>query len=107
MISKVVLTVIVVSAINLLAKRYPAMGGYVAVLPIITFLSLITLSIDQQSNANVSSFLTGAISGIALTSLSLILMLLLVRSGMAVTQTVLVGIGIWAVAMVAGSQLFA
>lgn len=107
MISKVVLTVVVVSAINLMAKRYPSLGGYVAVLPIITFLSLITLSIDKQSNENVSSFLTGAISGIALTSLSLILMLVLVRSGMEVTHTVLLGIGIWAIAMVAGSQLFA
>ena len=104
MISKVVVTIVVVSAINLLAKHYPSLGGYVAVLPIITFLSLITLSLDQQSNESVSSFLSGAISGIALTSLSLILMLFLVRSGMAVSHTVLVGIGIWAVAMVVGSQ---
>jgi len=105
MISKVLVTVIVVGGINLLSKRYPALGGYVAVLPIITFLSLITLSIDQQSTENVSSFLSGAISGIALTSLSLILMLLLVRNGMTVSHTILVGMGIWAVAMLFGSQL--
>lgn len=105
MISKILLTALVVGLINLLAQRYPALGGYVAVLPIITFLSLITLGVDQQSSENVSSFLSGAISGIALTSLSLILMLLLVRNGVAVSHTILVGMGIWAVAMLFGSQM--
>ncbi len=106
MIAKILLSAFFIAAVNLVAKRYPALGGYMAVLPVITFLSLITLMIDKENSENISVFLTGALSGVALTSLILVLMLVMVRSGLAATHVVLLGVGIWAVVAYVGTQLF-
>ena len=106
MITKILLSALFIAAVNLVAKRYPALGGYMAVLPVITFLSLITLMTDKQSSENISTFLTGALSGVALTILMLVFMLVLVRSGLAVPHVILLGVSLWVVVAYVGTQLF-
>lgn len=106
MITKIVLSTLFIAGVNLLARRYPTLAGYVAVLPVITFLSLVTLMADKQSSENISTFLKGALSGVALTSLTLLLMLIMVRSGLAATYAVLLGMSLWAVVAYVGTRVF-
>lgn len=106
MILKILFSAVFVAGVHLLARRYPALGGYMAVLPVVTFLSLVTLTVDRQSSENISSFLKGALSGVALTSLSLLLMLAMVRSGLAAPYAVLFGMSLWAVVVYIGTQVF-
>lgn len=106
MITKIVLSTFFIAGVNLLARRYPTLAGYVAVLPVVTFLSLVTLMADKQSSENISTFLRGALSGVALTSLTLLLMLVMVRSGLAATYAVLLGMSLWAVVAYLGTRVF-
>ena len=106
MILKVLFSAFFVAGINLLARRYPALGGYMAVLPVVTFLSLITLMVDKQSSEDISIFLRGALSGVALTSLTLLLMLVMVRSGLTAAYAILLGMSLWAVVAYIGTQVF-
>ena len=106
MLAKVLLSAVFIGAVNMVARRYPALGGYMAVLPIVTFLSLITLLIDQQSSESISTFLLGALLGVALTSLALVLMLVMVRSGLSTTYVILLGMSLWAVVAYVGTQFF-
>lgn len=106
MIIKILFSAFFVAGVNLLARRYPALSGYMAVLPVITFLSLVTLMVDKQSSENISTFLRGALSGVSLTSLTLLLMLVMVRSGLVATYAILLGISLWAVVAYVGTQVF-
>lgn len=106
LVSKVLLSAFVIVSINLLAKRYPALGGYVAVLPVITFLSLITLTLDKQSNKDISMFLNGALAGVALTSLVLIFMLFMVRSGLPISYVILLGMSAWVIVAFSATRVF-
>lgn len=103
---KIVTSALLFGVINLLAVRHPALSGYIAVLPVITFLSLITLMVDKQSPENISVFLTSALTGVLFTCLILLGMLLLLRADVPILHTIMLGLSAWALAIYALPKLF-
>jgi len=89
------LTFLVIAMLQSLLRRYPLLSGYVAVFPVVTFLSLAVLAAERSGAGDVSRFLTGALSGVVITALALGLMIFCVRAGVSVAWSVFLGMVLW------------
>jgi hypothetical protein len=66
-----------------------------------------TLLLDKQASTEVYTFLTGALSGIMLSGVVLLLMLLLLKTGFSPIQAVLLGVSMWVMMAVLGTKFLA
>ena len=55
LLTKYLVTAAIVIAVSELAKRSDRLGGFVAALPLVTFLALIWLYVDKQPQAKIAS----------------------------------------------------
>ena len=55
LITKYLLTAAVVVAVSEVAKRSDKLGGFIAALPLVTFLALIWLYVEKQSQAKIAN----------------------------------------------------
>lgn len=76
-------------------SRHPLLSGYVAVFPIVTFLSLAVLALERSAITDVASFLRGALLGVVCTGVALGLMIIIIRAGAPAAVSVLFGLLLW------------
>lgn len=92
---KLGLTFLVIAMIQGFLRGYPVLSGYVAVFPVVTFMSLAVLALEHSGTTDVSGFLTGALSGVIITACALGLMIIVVRAGVPAAQAILLGLSLW------------
>ena len=92
---KVVISALIIGGISVTAKNYPYLSGYLAALPVVTFMSLAILILDRHAQGELGKFVTGALTGALLTVLTLLFILLLLRAGLPVSTSALLGGALW------------
>lgn len=93
---KVVVSGLVIGAVNLIARRDPALGGWVAALPLITFLSVLWLAVDGRDDQTIAAFVLGVLWGLIPTTVLLAVVLLALRNGVPLLGAGLAGLAAWA-----------
>jgi len=94
---KAIVSAGVILAINLVARRNPALGGWIAALPTITLLSILWLVVDGSDNTRIAGFVTGVMWGLIPNALCLSVLVLLTRHGLPLLVAVACGLSIWLV----------
>ncbi|WP_018131194.1 DUF3147 family protein [Effusibacillus pohliae] len=92
---KVIVSALIILAVNWLAKKNPALAGWVAALPVISLLSAVWLAADERSRAEIADFLQGVAWGLIPTGLMLTVIVIALRSGFNLFFSFLFGVGVW------------
>jgi F0F1-type ATP synthase assembly protein I len=93
---KVLVSAVVILLVNVVSQRNPVLGGWVASLPIITFLSVLWLLADHKQPADIAQFMGGVLLGLVPTAVLLGVFTLALQRGLAVPWAALSGLLIWA-----------
>jgi F0F1-type ATP synthase assembly protein I len=92
---KVTISAIIILAVNVLAKRYPFIGGWVAALPIVSLLSAGWLLFDKTPNTQLADFLQGVLVGLIPTAIMLFVIVYSLRNGINFIPSLFIGICVW------------
>jgi uncharacterized membrane protein (GlpM family) len=99
LVLKIIVSALIVGAVSLVSKTFPYLSGYLAAFPIVTLLTLLILVAGKHTKPDatmsISNFVMGALTGTLLTSLTLLVILLLLRNGLPTTLTVALGGVTW------------
>ncbi|MDX2007877.1 MAG: DUF3147 family protein [Meiothermus sp.] len=93
---KAVVSGLLIALINLVAQRYPGLGGWVASLPIITGLSVLWLVYDRRPGPEIGQMLFGVLWGLIPTAVWVLLTAFLLTRGQPLWLSVLAGLAGWA-----------
>jgi hypothetical protein len=88
MLTKVLVSAVVIAGVNLIARHNPGLGGYLAALPWITLLSVMWLVADRPGSEDVDRFLVGVLWGVIPTVLFLLITVVALRRGLPVAAAV-------------------
>ena len=94
---KAIVSAALILAINAMARRNPALGGWIAALPIITVLSIVWLIVDGADNTRIAGFVTGVLWGLIPNALCLGALVFLARQGLPLIIAVAGGLSVWLV----------
>jgi uncharacterized membrane protein (GlpM family) len=94
---KVLVSAVVVLGVNIAAQRNPLIGGWIAALPIISFLSALWLVMDGKQEGDIARFLTGVLFGLIPTGVLLGTLIVALRRGWPLPWAALGGLLIWVV----------
>jgi hypothetical protein len=94
---KMVVSGVFVGLISEIAKRAPNIGGLIAALPVISFLTVFWLRVDGGTNTQIANLLQGILFGIIPTSLCLFVLMLLLRRDVPLTAALAVSVVVLAV----------
>ncbi|MDQ0188533.1 hypothetical protein JI721_16435 [Alicyclobacillus cycloheptanicus] len=78
---KVVVSALVVTAVTVISKQHPGIGGWIAALPIVSLLSATWLVAEHQPATEISTFLVSVLKGLVPTALLLVLVVTFLRKG--------------------------
>jgi uncharacterized membrane protein (GlpM family) len=81
-LTKAVVSAVVIAGVNLIARQNAGLGGFVAALPWITLLSVMWLAVDRSGIEDVDRFLVGVLWGVIPTVLFLLITLVALRLGL-------------------------
>jgi hypothetical protein len=81
---KVVVSALVIGGINVLARRNPQLGGWVAALPLVSFLSVAWLAVDGVPHADIRVFVGRVLLGLVPTAALLGILALCLGRGLSV-----------------------
>ncbi len=95
---KSALSGVIVLAILLLARSNPRLAGWLTAMPLITAISLGWLWLDGNRSPVLTTYLTGVLIGVGQTALLLGTVLLRVKAGASLSDALLTGAAVWAVA---------
>jgi uncharacterized membrane protein (GlpM family) len=87
-LTKAMVSAVVIAGVNLIARQNPGLGGYLAALPWITLLSLIWLTVDHRGSEDVDRFLVGVLWGVIPTVLFLLIAVVALRRGLPLAAAV-------------------
>jgi uncharacterized membrane protein (GlpM family) len=94
---KILVSATAVGLLNLVARRNPALGGWLTAFPIIGFLSVLWLLADRRPAADQSSFLLTMVLGLIPTGIVLLGVGLLLRAGTPLLPALGLGTAGWVV----------
>jgi uncharacterized membrane protein (GlpM family) len=99
LVLKIIVSAFIVGAVSLVSKTFPYLSGYLVAFPIVMLLTLLILVAGKHTQPDVttsiSNFVMGALTGTLLTSLTLLVILLLLRNGLPTALTVALGGVTW------------
>ncbi|GGE63795.1 DUF3147 family protein [Priestia taiwanensis] len=93
---KVFVSAIVIGVITEIARRYPAQGGVIAALPLVTILSIIWLFVQGESQGALSTFLLGVLKGLPATIVLVFIVYIAMQNSIHLIIALFFGIGGWA-----------
>lgn len=99
-IIKVTVSALIIALITEVAKKYPDIGGVLAALPLVSFLSLIWLSVQGSTVPQLTQFTKGVLMGLPATVMFIIGIYISLKLFHSLPISFLVGLGFW------GSCLF-
>ena len=90
---KVVVSALAIGGINLVARRNPQLGGWMAALPLVSFLSVIWLAVDGVPRADIAVFVGRVLMGLIPTAALLGILALALWQGMSVPAAMACALG--------------
>lgn len=66
-LSKVIISALIIGFVTEISKRHPTYGGIIAALPLVSLLSLFWMQIQGEKTAQLSQFASGVLTGIPAT----------------------------------------
>jgi hypothetical protein len=102
---KVIVSGLVIGAINLVAQRSPTLGGWLAALPLLTFMSITWLWVDGRDNTAIGGLVTGVLWGLIPNAVMLVVLLVCLRYGLHVFASMGVSALVWACFTLAARQI--
>ena len=98
---KVVISALVVGAINVVAQRSPSLAGWLAAFPLMTFLSVTWLWADGRENATLGDLVTGVLWGLIPNAVMLVALFICLRFGLHAVAALAVAAAVWVVSTLA------
>ncbi|MBF8378472.1 DUF3147 family protein [Alicyclobacillus mali] len=92
---KATVSAAIVTAVTVLAKKYPGLGGWIAALPIVSLLSATWLVVEKVSGHEVARFLAGVLSGLLPTAILLAVTIALLYRGWPFSRAVVLAVAAW------------
>ena len=102
---KILASATAVGLLNLVARRNPALGGWLTAFPVIGILSVLWLLADRRPPADQASFLLTMVTGLIPTGIVLLGIGLLLRAGMPLLPALGLGIAGWVLLTLAARAL--
>jgi hypothetical protein len=94
-IVKILISAVVIGIVTEVAKKYPAQGGIIAALPLVTILSIIWLSVQGESSGTISTFLLGVLKGLPATIILVLIVYIALQYSIHLMAALLLGICGW------------
>ncbi|WP_027963736.1 DUF3147 family protein [Halalkalibacillus halophilus] len=95
LITKILLSAIVIGIVTEISRIFPKYGGVVAALPLVSLLSLIWLNIQGEEAANLSKFALGVLWGFPATAVMLIIVAISLKASIPLYISIGLGTGGW------------
>ncbi|MEK3808141.1 DUF3147 family protein [Bacillus sp. FSL H8-0547] len=77
---KILVSAVIIGIVTEIARRFPAYGGIIAALPLVSLLSIIWLSVQGEGSESLSKFALGVLWGFPSTAVLLLIVYLLVKN---------------------------
>jgi hypothetical protein len=103
---KVVVSAIVIGGVTEVARRYPAFGGIIAALPLVSLLSLCWLYFQGEGTQTLSKFVFGVLWGFPATAFLLLITALCLRASFPLILSIGLGIAGWGILLMTQNILF-
>ncbi|GLH64005.1 DUF3147 family protein [Parageobacillus sp. G301] len=103
---KVVVSAIVIGFVTEVARRYPAIGGIIAALPLVSLLSLFWLYFQGEEAKILSKFVYGVLWGFPATAFLLLIIALCLKASFPFILSIGLGIGGWGIFLMMQNILF-
>jgi hypothetical protein len=81
-IVKIAVSAAAIGGINFVAQAHPRVGGWIAALPLISFLSVVWLAVDGASTTDISAFVGRVLMGQIPTAVLLAILLVALSHGL-------------------------
>lgn len=94
---KVVVSALAIGAINLVSQSYPRLGGWIAALPIVSFLSVLWLAADGLPTPHITAFISQVLIGQIPTAILLAILLVSLSQGLSLPLAMACAAAAWAV----------
>lgn len=101
---KMVVSGLVVGIITLIAKRNPALGGWIVAMPTLTLLSTLWLVVDREPAQGIARFLLGVLLGLIPTALFVLIAAMTLRRGLSLPLALGLGAIVWGISTVAAQR---
>ncbi|NRG46887.1 DUF3147 family protein [Bacillus sp. CRN 9] len=98
-IGKIIASAFVIAAVTELARRFPAYGGIIAALPLVSLLSLIWLYIQGETATVLSKFALGVLWGLPGTIVLLFIVYFALKHSLHLYFSISLGIAGWLIFM--------
>ncbi|MFC2949991.1 DUF3147 family protein [Virgibacillus sediminis] len=92
---KIVSSAAIIGIVTELARRFPAYGGIIAALPLISILSIIWLSVQGESAKTINEFTGGVIVGLPATIIMLLIIYMAFKHSIHLSLAILFGVIGW------------
>ncbi len=104
-IVKIVISGIIVGAVNLVARYNPSLGGWLAAMPFIILLSSLWLFIDKQTEPQLTGFFIGVLWGLIPTAILVFIVLCCLQRGAPFLVALGVGLFVWSSYLLVAQRL--
>jgi uncharacterized membrane protein (GlpM family) len=92
---KMAVSGVVVGIITFIAKRNPALGGWIVAMPTLTLLSTLWLVVDREPTQGIARFLQGVLLGLIPTALFVLIAAVTLRRGVSLPVALALGAIAW------------
>lgn len=103
---KIVVSAIIIGGVTEAARRYPAFGGVIAALPLVSLLSLFWLYFQGEEIRILSKFIDGVLWGLPATAFLLLVIGLCFKASFPFSLSVALGIVGWGMFLMIQNILF-
>ncbi|KRD93192.1 DUF3147 family protein [Priestia aryabhattai] len=94
-IIKILMSALIIAGVTEMAKRFPAYGGIVAALPIVSLLSIVWLSVQGEKREVISQFTLGVLYGLPGTILLLAVVYICLKNSLHLFMSLSIGVVCW------------
>ncbi|WP_100012403.1 DUF3147 family protein [Lentibacillus sediminis] len=94
-VMKILVSATVIAIVTEIARRFPAYGGIIAALPLVSLLSIIWLYVQGEGSGTLSQFALGVLWGFPATAVLILIVCLSLKNGFALLLSIGLGIGGW------------
>lgn len=90
-VMKIIASAIVIGVVTEIARRFPAYGGVLAALPLVSLLSIIWLYVQGEQSATLSKFALGVLWGFPATAILLIIVYIALQNSIHLFLSIALG----------------
>lgn len=102
---KVLISAVIIGLVTALANRFPAYGGMIAALPLVSLLSIIWLYVEGTALNSLGQFTIGIVKGLPATIVMMLIIGVSLNYSLHLVLSLLLGIGGWVLFLVVQQML--